>query len=93
MHGSDGQLLEYTQYLPDSLHSLDHGKHRGKHRLSQHVFEVTTAVRNNRGGTHVLYHQGRIQSGRFRWNRAIHRWELAHKVVLQPETEKPASGS
>ncbi len=27
MHGPDNQLLEYTQYMPDSLHSLSHGKH------------------------------------------------------------------
>jgi catechol 2,3-dioxygenase-like lactoylglutathione lyase family enzyme len=46
MHGPDGQLLEYTQYLPNSLHSLDRGKHLGEHRISQHMFEATTAVKD-----------------------------------------------
>ena len=27
MHGPDNQLLEYTQYMPDSLHSQSRGKH------------------------------------------------------------------
>ncbi len=45
MHGPDDQLLEYTQYMPDSLHSLDHGKHLGE-RISTHMLEATTAVRD-----------------------------------------------
>jgi catechol 2,3-dioxygenase-like lactoylglutathione lyase family enzyme len=46
MHGPDGQVLEYTQYLPGSLHSLDHGKHLGERRVSDHLFEATTPVRD-----------------------------------------------
>ncbi len=46
MHGPDGQLLEYTQYLPDSLHSLDRGKHLGEHQISQHMFQASTPVRD-----------------------------------------------
>jgi len=46
MHGPDDQLLEYTQYLPDSLHSLDRGKHLAERRISRHMLEATTAVRN-----------------------------------------------
>jgi len=34
MHGPDNQLLEYTQYMPDSLHSLDRGKHLSERRTS-----------------------------------------------------------
>jgi hypothetical protein len=45
MHGPDDQLLEYTQYMPDSLHSLDHGKHVGE-RISTHMLEATTPVRD-----------------------------------------------
>jgi catechol 2,3-dioxygenase-like lactoylglutathione lyase family enzyme len=45
MHGPDDQLLEYTQYIPDSLHSLDHGKHMGE-RISTHLLEATTPVRD-----------------------------------------------
>src|SRR6266446_9569726 len=46
MHGPDGQVIEYTQYLPDSLHSLDRGKHLTERRISEHLFEATTAVRD-----------------------------------------------
>ena len=42
MHDPEGQLLEYTQYLPDSLHSMDHAKHLGEHRISDHLLEATT---------------------------------------------------
>jgi catechol 2,3-dioxygenase-like lactoylglutathione lyase family enzyme len=45
MHGPDDQLLEYTQYMPESLHSLDHGKHLGD-RISTHLVEATTPVRD-----------------------------------------------
>jgi catechol 2,3-dioxygenase-like lactoylglutathione lyase family enzyme len=43
IHGPDGQVLEYTQYLPDSLHSRDHGKHL-EDRISQHLLGATMTV-------------------------------------------------
>jgi catechol 2,3-dioxygenase-like lactoylglutathione lyase family enzyme len=46
MHDPEGQLLEYTQYLPGSLHSEDRGKHLGEHRLSQRLFEATAGVQD-----------------------------------------------
>lgn len=46
MHGPDGQLLEYTQYMPESLHSLDRGKHLGEHQISRHMFQASTSVRD-----------------------------------------------
>ena len=46
MHGPDNQLLEYTQYMPDSLHSLDRGKHLSQRRVSTHMLKATTAVRD-----------------------------------------------
>ena len=46
MHGPDNQLLEYTQYMPESLHSLDHGKHLEAQRISTHMLEATTAVKD-----------------------------------------------
>jgi catechol 2,3-dioxygenase-like lactoylglutathione lyase family enzyme len=46
MHGPDNQLLEYTQYLPDSLHSQSHGKHLLPDRISTHMVEATTPVRD-----------------------------------------------
>src|SRR5712691_5605457 len=48
MHGPDDQLLEYTQYMPESLHSLDHGKHMGD-RISTHMLEATTPIRDLAG--------------------------------------------
>ena len=46
MHGPDNQLLEYTQYLPDSLHSQDHGKHLSSRRISSHLLATTTAAKD-----------------------------------------------
>ena len=46
MHGPDNQLLEYTQYMPDSLHSESRGKHLLPNRISVHMIEATTPVRN-----------------------------------------------
>jgi len=44
----EGQLLEYTQYLPGSLHYEDRGKHLGEHRISQHLARVAVPVDNLR---------------------------------------------
>lgn len=38
-HDSDGLWVEYVQYMPDSLHSLDRGKHLGN-RVSQQLVEI-----------------------------------------------------
>ena len=46
MHGPDKQLLEYTQYMPDSLHSQSRGQHLLPSRLSTHMIEATTPVRD-----------------------------------------------
>jgi catechol 2,3-dioxygenase-like lactoylglutathione lyase family enzyme len=46
LHDPEGQLLEYTQYLPGSLHSLDRGKHLGGRRISDHLLGGTTLVRD-----------------------------------------------
>ena len=41
MVGPEDQNIEYTQYLPGSLHSEDRSKHLGKHRLSSRLLSVT----------------------------------------------------
>jgi catechol 2,3-dioxygenase-like lactoylglutathione lyase family enzyme len=41
----EGQLLEYTQYLPGSLHSEDRGKHLGAHRVTEHLLRATIPVK------------------------------------------------
>jgi len=46
LHDPDGQLVEYTQYLPGSLHSEDRGKHLGGHRISDHLLGATLQVKN-----------------------------------------------
>ncbi|MGC2186387.1 MAG: bleomycin resistance protein, partial [Terriglobales bacterium] len=46
MRGPEGQLLEYTQYMPDSLHSRSRGEHLLASRISTHMVEATTPVRD-----------------------------------------------
>jgi catechol 2,3-dioxygenase-like lactoylglutathione lyase family enzyme len=46
MHGPENQLPEYTQYLPESLHSQDHGKHLSPRRISTHMLAATTTVKD-----------------------------------------------
>ncbi len=46
LHDPEGQLVEYTQYLPGSLHSEDRGKHLGSHRLSEHLQASSTPVKD-----------------------------------------------
>jgi catechol 2,3-dioxygenase-like lactoylglutathione lyase family enzyme len=48
MHGPDNQLLEYTQYMPESLHSLSRGRYLGD-RISTHMLEATTPVKDLSG--------------------------------------------
>jgi len=42
----DGQIVEYTQYLPGSLHAEDKGKHLGEHRLSTRLQAVVSPVKD-----------------------------------------------
>jgi catechol 2,3-dioxygenase-like lactoylglutathione lyase family enzyme len=46
MNDPEGQIVEYTQYLPGSLHWEDHGKHLGEQRVSTHLASVTIPVRD-----------------------------------------------
>jgi len=43
-------VIEYTQYMPGSMHFEDHGKHLGEHRISQHLLGATVAVRDLAAG-------------------------------------------
>jgi catechol 2,3-dioxygenase-like lactoylglutathione lyase family enzyme len=40
MRGPDDQNIEYTQYMPESKHSLDKGQHLGPNRISTEIFAV-----------------------------------------------------
>jgi catechol 2,3-dioxygenase-like lactoylglutathione lyase family enzyme len=42
LHDPEGQLLEYTQYLPGSLHDADRGQHLGNGRISVHLLAAST---------------------------------------------------
>jgi catechol 2,3-dioxygenase-like lactoylglutathione lyase family enzyme len=42
----EDQIVEYTQYLPGSLHFEDRGKHLGEHRISQHLLAAGVSVRD-----------------------------------------------
>jgi catechol 2,3-dioxygenase-like lactoylglutathione lyase family enzyme len=46
LHDPEDQLVEYTQYLPGSLHFEDRGKHLGEHRLSKQLRSVTIPVKD-----------------------------------------------
>jgi catechol 2,3-dioxygenase-like lactoylglutathione lyase family enzyme len=46
LHDLEGQVLEYTQYLPGSLHAEDSGKHLGERRLSEHLQATSTPVKD-----------------------------------------------
>jgi len=46
LHDPEGQLLEYTQYLPDSLHDADRGQHLGNGRISMHLLAASTPAKD-----------------------------------------------
>jgi len=46
MVGPEHQNIEYTQYMPGSLHWNDRSKHLGKHRVSKHLLAVDLAMQD-----------------------------------------------
>lgn len=46
MDGPEGQNIEYTQYMVDSKHTLDRGKHLGVRRISEEMFGVALPMRD-----------------------------------------------
>jgi hypothetical protein len=46
VRGPENQTLEYTQYMPGSMHYEDHGKHLGENRISQHLLGAALAVKD-----------------------------------------------
>ena len=46
MRGPENQNLEYTQYMPGSMHSNDRGKHLGANRVSSSFVGVSIGMRN-----------------------------------------------
>jgi len=54
LHDPEGRTLEYTQYLPGSLHFEDRGKHLGESRVSRHLMRAVIHVQDV-GPEHVFY--------------------------------------
>jgi catechol 2,3-dioxygenase-like lactoylglutathione lyase family enzyme len=46
MEGPERQNIEYTEYMPGSLHSNDTGKHLGANRISQQVIGVRLVMQD-----------------------------------------------
>jgi catechol 2,3-dioxygenase-like lactoylglutathione lyase family enzyme len=46
IHDPEGQMLEYLQYLPGSLHFEDRGHHLGARRISQRLLRAVANVRD-----------------------------------------------
>ncbi len=46
MVGPEHQNIEYTQYMPGSLHWNDRSKHLGKHRISKQLLAVDLAMQD-----------------------------------------------
>jgi catechol 2,3-dioxygenase-like lactoylglutathione lyase family enzyme len=44
LHDPENQTLEFTQYMPGSLHFEDRGKHLGEHRITEHILRATIPV-------------------------------------------------
>lgn len=54
IHDPEGNLLEYTQYLPGSLHFEDRGKHLSDRRISGHLVRVGVAA-HDLSAAHSFY--------------------------------------
>jgi catechol 2,3-dioxygenase-like lactoylglutathione lyase family enzyme len=85
MHGPDNQVLEYTQYMPESLHSLDHGKHLGD-RISTHMLEATTPVRDLVGERAYYTNKLGFKSASSDGNEMYVAGSSGDKMELQAET-------
>jgi len=46
LHDPEGKIVEFTQYLPGSLHFEDRGKHLGEHPISRHLVVAGFAVQD-----------------------------------------------
>jgi catechol 2,3-dioxygenase-like lactoylglutathione lyase family enzyme len=56
MEGPEKQNIEYTQYMPGSLHSNDQGKHLGASRISKQIVAVSITL-NDPNAAEAFYTQ------------------------------------
>ena len=54
MVGPENQNIEYTQYMPGSLHSNDKGKHLGEDRIADRMVSVSLAMQDT-SAAHDFY--------------------------------------
>jgi hypothetical protein len=91
MYGPDKQQLEYTQYLPGSLHSEDHGKHLLQSRISIDMLAATNPVKDLAGER--SYYTGKLafKSISSDGNEMLIAGNSGDKIELQADTpdEKP----
>jgi catechol 2,3-dioxygenase-like lactoylglutathione lyase family enzyme len=89
MHDPEGQLLEYTQYLPGSLHSEGRGQHLGEHRISQRLFEASAGVRDLEAERAFFITKLSFKSDRSGGAELEIPGNSGEKVELQPASAKP----
>ena len=57
LQGPEHQNIEYTQYLPGSLHSDDRGKHLGPERIATSLFAVGLAMHDRAAARDFYLHK------------------------------------
>ena len=55
--GPERQFIEYTQYLPGSLHSNDQGKHLDDDRIADHMIAVSLSMQDQAAARDVYINQ------------------------------------
>jgi catechol 2,3-dioxygenase-like lactoylglutathione lyase family enzyme len=56
MEGPEKQNIEYTQYMPDSMHTKDRGKHLGANRISEKIVGLSVEM-NDPAAAQGFYEQ------------------------------------
>jgi catechol 2,3-dioxygenase-like lactoylglutathione lyase family enzyme len=94
LHDTEGRMVEFTEYLPGSLHFEDRGKHLGKQPIARHLVEAGFSVDDVlcrvlfiRENLHLRKLPTRIMPSRFacpviRW-KELNWWLRSHS--LSPE--------
>jgi catechol 2,3-dioxygenase-like lactoylglutathione lyase family enzyme len=89
LHDPDGQVVEYTQYSPGSLHAEDKGKHLGEHRLSSQLQAVVSPVKDASAEQAFYVDKLRFNSIDGNRNRLRLPGSSGHELGLEGEAEHP----
>ena len=90
MHDPEEQLLEFTQYLPGSLHSLDRGKHLGAERISELLLGGTMPVHDGTAERAFYISKLGFESDSADGNRLRPPGDSGEEVDLAPAASTPA---